>query len=913
MTYKSFNLNGSWEMAYTPNAYVSEVLPEFEFVLIDNAVPGYWEDMKDKFTCAPFYRELKVNPAFGNQKYPISSTAPDMALPNYMGNFFYKRSFEWSGKAKNAFIHFAGVQNTARVWLNGVYLGCHKGYSTPFDVTIPDGALIDGTNTVVISVSNLPMAGYGGNLISGLTNRAANEYTGGICGNVELRVKTSPLTDGYYVVSDDCKNIDIKLKMDYRDTVIWELLDGETVIKNGKSSGDFTISAEGLDLWTPENPRLYTVRVYCGDGNLDISLGVRRFKADGQKFRLNGKPCFLRGVCEHCYFPETIHPNHDENYYRSIVKRLKELGFNFIRFHTYIPEEEYMKAADELGMLLHVESPNNTTFEEWKEIVRFCRKHPSVVIYCCGNELLIDEPFIAHLKKCADEVHEGTDALFSPMSALRGVEYHWEESNMTKAAVKEPFYHCPDRLEVLSKFSDMYSSYANELLSYESLKADPVIIDMWGDKVYKKPRVSHEICIDGTYTDLSLEARCQNMPSGQTKMFSSIREHLKDKGVLNNAPLYFKNSSMWQSKIRKYCFEATRRCNNMAGFDFLGPIDTHWHTFGYDVGMMNEFYELKPGETVRNVLMYNSSTVLLNDLGLKVNYESGEKIKGNILVSYFGESDLEEADFILRLFVGDKPVYKEETKIYGIKNGGVSNVYKMDIELPETDIPKELKLSVTLDGKGVYAENEWELYVFPKVKKQNEGNLVVSNGMTAEELKNHLANGKDVVLFGAEPFEALETTFRIGLAGRCSGNVATVIYDHPIFKDLPHKGFCSWQFSSLMEGGNSVFFDDGAPFNPIVEVVSTHKYVIRQSSLFEIKALSGRLIVCSMNFANDDPAANWLKERIISYAKSSDFNPATSLTNTEFDALLYSKAKKAQANTNFAFNLNDKASQKVED
>ena len=37
-----------------------------------------------------------------------------------------------------------------------------------------------------------------------------------------------------------------------------------------------------------------------------------------------------------------------------------------------------------------------------------------------------------------------------------------------------------------------------------------------------------------------------------------------------------------------------RRCENMAGYDFLGPVDTHWHTFGYDVGMMNEFFELKP-------------------------------------------------------------------------------------------------------------------------------------------------------------------------------------------------------------------------------------------------------------------------------------------------------------------------------
>ena len=41
--------------------------------------------------------------------------------------------------------------------------------------------------------------------------------------------------------------------------------------------------------------------------------------------------------------------------------------------------------------------------------------------------LLMDEPFIEHLHKCGDYVHAHTDALFSPMSAMRGLEYFWVE------------------------------------------------------------------------------------------------------------------------------------------------------------------------------------------------------------------------------------------------------------------------------------------------------------------------------------------------------------------------------------------------------------------------------------------------------------------------------------------------------
>ena len=199
------------------------------------------------------------------------------------------------------------------------------------------------------------------------------------------------------------------------------MYDGDRTIKTAAADGDFAFSADGLEHWSPENPKLYTLKIKCGDAALERSFGVRRLAADGTRLLLNGRKYFLRGACEHCCYPDTVHPNHDKAHYRRVIKKLKSLGFNHIRFHTYIPEEEYMQAADELGMLMHVECPNNTTVSEWREIVRFCRKHPSVVIYCCGNELLIDEPFIEYLRECAKIVHEETDALFAPMSAALNI------------------------------------------------------------------------------------------------------------------------------------------------------------------------------------------------------------------------------------------------------------------------------------------------------------------------------------------------------------------------------------------------------------------------------------------------------------------------------------------------------------
>ncbi|MBR3844520.1 MAG: hypothetical protein IKM39_03320, partial [Clostridia bacterium] len=48
--------------------------------------------------------------------------------------------------------YFAGVQNACSVWLNDVYLGRHEGYSTPFEMEIPEGLLRDGENTMALTL-----------------------------------------------------------------------------------------------------------------------------------------------------------------------------------------------------------------------------------------------------------------------------------------------------------------------------------------------------------------------------------------------------------------------------------------------------------------------------------------------------------------------------------------------------------------------------------------------------------------------------------------------------------------------------------------------------------------------------------------------------------------------------------------
>jgi hypothetical protein len=323
--------------------------------------------------------------------------------------------------------------------------------------------------------------------------------------------------------------------------------------------------------------------------------------------------------------------------------------------------------------------------------------------------------------------------------------------------------------------------------------------------------------------------------------------------------------------------------------------------------MMNEFYELKPGETVRNVLMYNSETVLLNDLGRKTNFTSGEKLQCGIYVSHYGTRRLFDTRLSIRFEMDGKIVGRRTIHVGDVLFGSVFKLYDLEFVMPNVAKPAEIKLYVQLDDAEVHAENEWELYVFPKQQDVKPEGITLSCGMTKDELTCALEKGETVVILGTEPFNSLETSFRIALAGRCSGNLATVVYDHPVTDGMPHDGFCGWQFSQLMENGSAVCFEsDDVPFEPIIEVASSHKCAIRQAAMFEMNALNGKLLVCGFKFREDDAAAKWLKNRIISYAMSEDFEPSVTVDKAQLYSLIDTAAVKAEGNSNKAFNPNDK-------
>ena len=107
-----------------------------------------------------------------------------------------------------------------------------------------------------------------------------------------------------------------------------------------------------------------------------------------------------RNIEKNIYFGLEIKRQKTNERKKYALDLAKKYGFNLVRFHSTIPTEEFVEAADEEGLLIHMEigfayeydsdgnkkklSMDNTA---WRETILRYRNHPSVAIFCIGNEM----------------------------------------------------------------------------------------------------------------------------------------------------------------------------------------------------------------------------------------------------------------------------------------------------------------------------------------------------------------------------------------------------------------------------------------------------------------------------------------------------------------------------------------------
>jgi beta-glucuronidase len=281
----------------------------------------------------------------------------------YEGLLWYQHDFTYRLKPHtHLFVHFGSVNYAAQIFINGRYACNHEGGYTPFDCEITS-LVKDGDNFIVAAVDDqrtvdrvptvrMDWWNYGGitrpvSLIE-LPETYIDDYS------LQLKRGTPNSSDarldGYVHLTGAEPGTHVALR-------IADLHIEKDAVTDTNGRAEFSFAAPGLELWSPEHPRLYEILLHAGDDNLKDDIGFRTIEVQGDQILLNGNPVFLRGISYHDEAPFRSGRSWSDKDAETLLGWAHELHCNFVRMAHYPHTENEIRLADKLGIMVWDEIP----------------------------------------------------------------------------------------------------------------------------------------------------------------------------------------------------------------------------------------------------------------------------------------------------------------------------------------------------------------------------------------------------------------------------------------------------------------------------------------------------------------------------------------------------------------------------
>jgi beta-glucuronidase len=406
----TIDLNGRWQT----------IIDQYETGYYDYryqpSTDGYFKNAKPKSPSDLIEYDFDAS---AQLNVPGDWNSQDQRLLFYEGTVWYKKSFDYQKKERTRlFAYFGAANYLADVYLNGQKLGRHEGGFTPFNFEITS-LVREKDNFLVVKVDNKRRRDAVPTLNTDWWNY------GGLTRDVNLVEVPDTFIEDYF----------LQLKKGSMDEIAgWVKLSsassGKVVtveIPEANVKQPATTDANGyaaisfkarLNLWSPENPKLYSVKVSTDTDSVGDRIGFRSIETRGTEILLNGKPIFLRGICIHEESPLRGGRAFSEDDARMLLTWAKELGCNFVRLAHY-PHNEYMtRLADKMGIMVWSEIPvywtvlwdNPETFlnarNQLDENITRDKNKASVILWSVANETPVSEARIKFLKGLIDHARK---------------------------------------------------------------------------------------------------------------------------------------------------------------------------------------------------------------------------------------------------------------------------------------------------------------------------------------------------------------------------------------------------------------------------------------------------------------------------------------------------------------------------
>ena len=432
MGYESQSLNGAWNyiVDVQEEGYYDYRMNPTRWGFFQNAKPQKPEDLIEyDFDKSP------------TMQIPSDWNTQDEKLFFYEGTVWFFKQFRVESSAfrdsKRSLLYFGAVNYDAHVYVNGQHVGHHVGGFTPFNYDVTD-LLKDGENNVIVKVDNKRHAedvptqifdwwNYGGitrdvKLVS-VPAVYLEDYSLGLekmkSEGVKAAIEREESQTGLSysereqarpkVKSVKSRTISFSAKLNKAETgqqvtlSIPELKIEKsfTTDADGKVNSQFSIVNSQLkkfQLWSPENPKLYQVKISVGANTVSDEIGFRTIETRDKQILLNGNPIFLKGISIHNEKPNGGGRANSVEDARTLLSWAKELGCNFVRLAHYPHHEEMVREAEKMGILVWSEIPvywtiawkNPKTYENAKnqltDMIARDHNRANVIIWSIANE-----------------------------------------------------------------------------------------------------------------------------------------------------------------------------------------------------------------------------------------------------------------------------------------------------------------------------------------------------------------------------------------------------------------------------------------------------------------------------------------------------------------------------------------------
>ncbi|CAI6050602.1 glycoside hydrolase family 2 TIM barrel-domain containing protein [Cohnella sp. JJ-181] len=843
------------------------------------------------------------------------------------------------------------------VWVDGREIGTQNSLCTPHLHEI--GGLTSGKHRITIRVDNTDYPTKGGHM----TSRDTQTNWNGITGRIELQFYgTAYLHDVQVYPEPRDKSVTIRAQVigtpegslsvsaasvhggsgDSAETVSYAVRAGEVVARYELG--------EDAKLWSDSEPHLYrlTLRLTGGDQRVDTYetlFGLREFKADGDKFAINGAKTFLRGKHDGLIFPRTGFAPTTVEEWLDVLGTAKSYGINHYRFHTCCPPEAAFTAADMLGIYMEPELPfwgtiteegdekhdqaeQDYLIEEGFRILRAFGNHPSFVMMSLGNELWGSKSTLSRILKAYktyDDRHlytQGSNNFqFVPVileeeDFFTGVRFSRDRLFRGSYAMCDaPLGHVQtDRPGTMRDYdeqivparkpygTDGTTTDGGTIQIQYGTEARTVKADAAGEELIPHlPVVSHEI---GQYAMYPRFGEIEKYTGPlKARNFETFRDRLEAKGMGHLADRFFESSGQLAVACYKEELEAAFRSKRLAGFQLLDLQDFSGQGTAL-VGILDAFMDAKGLISPEEWRRYCSDAVLLGRFE-KYNYVAGEPFSAAVELAYFRPSPLRSVQLTWSLAAGQRVIAGGQLE--AAAEAGMAYIGVGEIALDMPDVTEMTKVHLTMAIAGTDIAKSYDLWIYPKGVDADAdlAGVHLFHSLSAEALVllerganvlimaktddlSHTIEGTYCTDFWCYPMfrsisESMNKPVPVGTLG------LFIDHAHPALQRFPSEAHSTYPWWSIVMRSRSFILDDmPRELQPIVQTIDNFERNHKLGLLFECRVLNGSVVVCALDAAAvaETPEGRQFLRSLARYVRSEQCQPSVRLEVSQLGRLL---------------------------